>query len=203
MGGAVMSWEEMYTHSTVCPCGKGKITQTSYGDDWNRFKDGPVIITCGECSQKYMVKEISHHGLLTSDGCWSEYFLFPKDFHDYDGPCESKTYGPAANPNCNITGWLIENFTEDELKVVGDQLHQVKASSMLIGNAAYICKVHKSAMKTVKVSAILASVEKALGDYHGYAGNKTQREKVRMEENAARSAYLEERRKRAIPICFE
>ena len=27
-----MSWEEMYTCSATCPCGKGKITQTSYGD---------------------------------------------------------------------------------------------------------------------------------------------------------------------------
>ena len=36
-----MSWEEMYTCSATCPCGKGKMTQTSYGDDWNRYKDGP------------------------------------------------------------------------------------------------------------------------------------------------------------------
>lgn len=53
----------MYTHSTVCPCGKGKITQTSYGDDWNRFKDGPMTIECEECSQKYKVEGVSHHGL--------------------------------------------------------------------------------------------------------------------------------------------
>ena len=37
-----MSWEEMYMCSATCPCGKGKITQTSYGDDWNRYKDGHV-----------------------------------------------------------------------------------------------------------------------------------------------------------------
>lgn len=198
-----MSWEEMYTHSTVCPCGKGKITQTSYGDDWNRFKDGPVTIECEECSQKYKVEEVSHHGALTSDGSWSEYFLLPKDYPDYDGPSESKTYGEAANPNWDFTGWLIENFTEDELKEVEDQLHKVRASSKLTGNAAYICKAHKSAMKTVKVSAILASVEKALGDYPGYVGNKTQREKVRTEENSERSVYFEGRRKKRIPISLD
>ena len=37
-----MSWEEMSTSQAVCPCGKGYITQKHYGDDWNRFKDGPV-----------------------------------------------------------------------------------------------------------------------------------------------------------------
>ena len=65
-----MSWEEMYTYSTVCLCGKGKITQTNYGYDWNRFKDGLVTVECEECSQKYKVEEVSHYGLLTSDGSW-------------------------------------------------------------------------------------------------------------------------------------
>ena len=52
-----MSWEEMYTCSTICPCGKGKITQASYGDDWNRYKDGPVVIECEECAKKYRVED--------------------------------------------------------------------------------------------------------------------------------------------------
>lgn len=63
-----MSGEEMYMYSTACPCGKGKIIQTSYEDDWNRFKDDPVNIGRKECSQKYKVKEILHHGVLTLDG---------------------------------------------------------------------------------------------------------------------------------------
>ena len=70
-----MSWEEMSTSQTVCPCGKGKITQKSYGDDWNRYQDGPVIIECEECAKKYKVEEVMHRGMLTSDGSWSEYFL--------------------------------------------------------------------------------------------------------------------------------
>lgn len=47
-----MSWEEMYTRSTVCPCGKGRITQKTYGDDWNRYEEGVVDIECEECVKK-------------------------------------------------------------------------------------------------------------------------------------------------------
>lgn len=39
-----------------------------YGDDWNRYKDGSVVIECEECAKKYKVEEVSHHGLLASDG---------------------------------------------------------------------------------------------------------------------------------------
>lgn len=39
-----MSWKEMSTSQTVCPCGKGYITQKHYGDDWNRFKDGKLYL---------------------------------------------------------------------------------------------------------------------------------------------------------------
>lgn len=58
-------------------------------------------------------------------------------------------------------------------------------------------------MKNVKVSAILTSVEKALSVYSGYVGNKTQREKVKIEENAARTVYYEGRRKKRIPISLD
>ncbi len=113
-----MSWEEMYTCSATCPCGKGKITQTSYGDDWNRYKDGPVVIECEECAKKYKVEEVSHHGPLASDGSWSTYYLTPKDYPDYDGPKESDLYPAALNQYENFPVWLIENFTEQELRRV-------------------------------------------------------------------------------------
>lgn len=50
-----MSWEEMYTKRAVCPCGNGIISQTTYGDDWNRFEDGPVVIECDKCKKIYKV----------------------------------------------------------------------------------------------------------------------------------------------------
>lgn len=198
-----MSWEEVSTSQTVCPCGKGHITQKHYGDDWNRFEDGPVVIECEVCKKKYKIEEVSHRGILTSDGSWSEYFLIPKDYPEYDGPSETAIYGLSANPNWNFTGWLIENFSKDELRVVEEQLYTVKSSSRLTGNAAYICKKHKSALQTVKVSAILASVEEALSAYLEYVGNKQQKEEVRIKEKAAKRIYFEEKRTKRIPIKFD
>ena len=182
-----MSWEEMSTSQTVCPCGKGYITQKHYGDDWNRFKDGPVVIECEDCKKKFKVEEVNHYRMLTSDGF----------------PSETATYGSSANPNWDFTGWLIQHFTEAELEETEEQLHVVKASSKLTGNAAYICKEHKSALKTVRVSAILASVERALSAYPEYVGNKQQREEIRKQEEIAHADYYEEKVKHRIAIRLD
>lgn len=198
-----MSWEEMSRSQTACPCGKGYITQKHYGDDWNRFKDGPVVIECENCKKKYKVEEEKHDRMLTSDGYWSEYFLLLKDYPEYDGPSETATYGSSENPNRDFTGWLIQHFTEAELKKAEEQLRAVKASSKLTGNAAYICKEHKSALKTVRVSAILASVERALSAYPEYVGSKQQREEVRKQEKIARADYYEEKVKHRIAIRLD
>ena len=198
-----MSWEEMRTSKIVCPCGKGYIIQKHYGDDWNRFKDGPVVIECEDCNKKYKVESVTHHGMLISDGSWEEYFLLPKDYPDYNGPSEIATYGVSVNSYTDFTGWLIENFTEDELREVEEQLHMVKSSSKLTGNAAYICKEHKKSLKTVKVSSILASVVKAIATYPDYVGNKQQREEVRKRESAARNIYNSEKVKHQIPIRLD
>lgn len=195
-----MSWEEMWTYKTTCPCGKGYITQKCYGDDWNRFKDGPVTIECKECNQKFKVEEIIHHRLRVSDEDWSEYFLLPKNYPEYDGPSVSKTYGSGADPYRDFTGWLIENFTEDELRKVEEQLHVIKASSRLTGDAAYICKRHKEVLKTVKVSSILASVEKADIAYSNYVGNKLQREIIRKQEEDTRTVYDNKKAKYRVKI---
>lgn len=203
LGGAEMGWEEMSTSQTSCHCGKGYITQNHYSDDWNRYEDDPVVIECGDCKKKYIVKEEPHCGMLTSDGSWSEYFLLPIDFPEYNGPSETATYGASANPNWDFTGWLIQHLTEAELKETEEQLHGVKASSKLTGNAAYICKEHKSALKTLRVSAILASVEKALSAYPEYVGNKQQREEISIKEEAAKNIYFEGRRTKRIPINFD
>ena len=38
-----MSWEEMSKKEVKCPCKKGVVTLTTYGDDWNRFKESASI----------------------------------------------------------------------------------------------------------------------------------------------------------------
>lgn len=74
-----MSWEEMSKKEVKCPCKKGVATLTTYGDDWNRFKES-ASIECPDCKKKYEILEKTHHRLMASDGSWSEYFLIPKDY---------------------------------------------------------------------------------------------------------------------------
>lgn len=198
-----MSWEEMSTSKIVCPCGKGYITQKHFSDDWNRFEDGPVIIECEDCNKKYKVESIKHNGMLISDGSWEEYFLLPKDYPNYNGPSEIATYGVGANSYYDFTGWLIEHFSVNELREAEEQLHMAKSSSRLTGNAAYICKEHKRALKTVKVSSILASVVKAIAIYPDYVGNKQQREEVRKREATARIIYNSEKTEHQIAIRLD
>lgn len=195
-----MSWEEMYTEETTCPCGEGRIKQIVYGDDWNRYSNGPVVIECEKCSKRYIVETISNNSGLLSDGSVIVHFLTPKDYPEYSGSSEVKAYGNAANPNWDYTGWLIENFTEDELKNAEEQLHRTKSSANLIGVAAKIRDTHKKALKTVCVGAILASVEEALNLYPEYRGNKLQREELRKKEIIEMTAYRSEKRKHQIRL---
>lgn len=38
-----MSWEEMSKKEVKCPCKKGVVTLTTYGNDWNRFKECTTV----------------------------------------------------------------------------------------------------------------------------------------------------------------
>lgn len=191
-----MSWEEMCTRSSTCPCGKGKITQTSYMGDWNRCEDGRVVrvvIECEECAEKYKVEEITHH---KPDGdSWSTYYLTPKDYPDYEGPKESDLYPATRNEYQDFPVWLIENYTEDELRGVLNQLKNTTSNTKLTGIAARIRDAHKKAKKTVRVGEITKTVEAALEKYPEHVGNKIQREEIRKKESDARAAYVKEKRK--------
>lgn len=154
-----MSWEEMYTCSATCPCGKDKITQTSYGDDWNRYQDGPVIIECEECAKKYKVEAEIHQGRLTSDGMWSTYYLTPIDYPDYDGPRESDLYPVARNQYQDFPVWLIENFTEDELRSVLNQIKSTTSSAKLTGIAAGIREAHRKAKRQFVLVRLLKQLK--------------------------------------------
>lgn len=197
-----MSWEEMYTRSTVCPCGKGRITQKTYGDDWNRYEEGAVAIECEECVKKYKIETVTHHGLLSSDGVWSTHYLTPIDYPEYTEIRENDMYPPAVSMYDDFPTWLVENFTENELTEVKHQIERTTSSARLIGNAARIRDSHRKALCTVRIGEILKNVDAALRIYPDHSGNKLQREEVRKQYKAEYSAYTEEKRKhqRAIEL---
>ena len=172
-------------------------------DDWNRYKDGPVLIECDECAKKYKVEEVTHHGLLASDGSWSTYYLTPIDYPDYEGPKESDLYPATRNQYQDFHVWLIENYTEDELRGVLDQLKNTTSSAKLTGVAVGIREAHKKARKTVRVGEIAKTVEEALEKYPGHVGNKIQREEIRKKESDGRAAYIKEKRKHQTVIGLQ
>ena len=198
----IMSWEEMYSPSAICPCGTGKITQKSYGDDWNRHQDGPVVIECVECAKKYKIEEEIHKGMLVSDGDWRTYYLTPIDYPDYTGIKESGLYPAEINPYQDFSGWLVENYTEDDLKNILVQLKNTCSSAKLTGIAARIRDSHKKAKKTVRINEIVKTVKDALDRYPDHIGNKNQRDEVRQKESEERSFYIKEKRKHQTFIDF-
>ena len=197
-----MGWEEIRTSVSVCPCGKGKITQKHFGDDWNRYQDGPVIIECETCSKKYKVEEIIHQGLITTDGSWSTYFLVPANYPEYKGISESKEYPQLVNQYDDFSAWLIENYTEDVLHNVLVQLQTTNSSKMLQGTAAKIRESHRKALGTVRISEMTITVEEALKRYSSYNGTKEQRDIVRKQEAFGLSEYMKEKQKHIIKIDF-
>jgi hypothetical protein len=45
---AAMSWEQMWTETKACPCGKGTISYSMDSDDWNRSRHYQAI-HCPQC----------------------------------------------------------------------------------------------------------------------------------------------------------
>ena len=80
--------------------------------------------------------------------------MTPKDYPDYDGPKESDLYPAARNQYQDFPAWLIENFTEEELREVLAQLKNSTSSAKLTGIAAGIREAHRKAKKTVRVGEI-------------------------------------------------
>lgn len=193
-----MSWEELHTERMACPCGKGIITQKHYGDDWNRFREGPVIIECEECNNNYLIEEEYHQGRLPSDGYWTDYYITPKNYPKYNGISEYKVYGEKAWVYKNFAEWLVENYTFEELKDVENQLQNTKSSENLFGTARKIRDIHKKEFKTVRVSTILKAVRNAVEIYPTYRGNKKERDEIRKKENIEYRKYIEEKRKHQI-----
>ena len=112
-------------------------------------------------------------------------------------------YPAALNQYENFPVWLIENFTEQELRGVLVQLKNTTSSAKLTGIAAGIRETHRKVKKTVRVSEITKTVEAALEKYPDHVGNKLQREEIRKKESDARDAYIKEKRKHQTVIDLQ
>jgi hypothetical protein len=71
-----MSWDELNTIEVKCPCGKGKVIQKSYMDDWNRHKY-EQLISCPDCEKVYQLEKLtfSQGGII-----YKSFYLVRKDY---------------------------------------------------------------------------------------------------------------------------
>ena len=196
-----MSWEKMSESQIKCPCGKGRIYQEHYMDDWNRYKDSGAIIDCPECSKKYKIEAEHHTSYKPYHGDWDVFYLTPIDYPAYTGFRAASLYGGRKNIfSCEFETYLIENYTDTELNEVASQLASVTSSAKLSGMAKRVREDHKLKFKTVKIQLIRERVSKANLRYNFVSGNKVQRMEAEEREQVEYNAYMEEKRKYQIRL---
>ena len=196
-----MSWEEMLTRSAPCPCGKGTITQTEFGDDWNRSEYGPVEIHCPECEKKYRVDCAFHYDPRAWKGSTTSYYLLPIDYPEYDGITLDAVYPqPFHIYEVPFTEYLIKNYTYAELQDAYAVMQAKTAFTALTGISAKIGKDCKGHYRTTRLKIIRPLVGDAVNKYHTYEDNYENRARICEQERAARTVYEQEKEKYLIPI---
>ena len=153
-----MSWELEYTLTAVCPCGKGKLIEKVYGDDWNRTEISRRI-NCEECSKKYHFESIDYY---------------------HSGELEESVYlvenGKTISVHVSIENYyedIANHYTYKELQEVIEQLASISASKKAKGTLAeYAVHEHKRRYDSVKLYAVLQHTREAAERYYFYKYNK-------------------------------
>ena len=80
LGDTRMSWEEMSSTKSKCPCGQGTYTVRSYMDDWNRLEDRWEM-DCPECQERF---QLYTYYYLDSGMTWdSKIWVLSEEFERY------------------------------------------------------------------------------------------------------------------------
>lgn len=194
-----MSWEEMPGKRIPCPCGKGFISQTKRGDDWNRIEFGTPFIECEHCADLYRIEAETHYRPLASDGSSTLYFLTPIDYPAYSGTLMQAVYPqPADVKAVGFSGYLIRNYPYEVLTSFVEQAEKYHAASKISGAAKKIVKDHHRHFQTEKLNVLLLKVQSALEAYHTTDDNFENRDRLKRKETEERRAYTEEKRKHQI-----
>lgn len=197
-----MSWEETGITKVTCPCGKGIISQKHYGDDWNRFKDGEVVIECEDCKKRYRIESEYHESYHPGHGDWTIYYLTPIEYPSYTGIRENDIYGALHNNiyEVSFVDYLIERYSLCDLTTALTEYIEKRSSSKVSGIAAQIRKEFKHFFNSVKAASIIEKLEEAIKRYSTYQGSYEQRMIVRNQENKERAEYMREKQKHQIRL---
>lgn len=195
-----MGWEELGTSKVMCPCGCGSIHQVHYGDDWNRYRDGSIIIDCEVCSKKYKVE--------------SKYFC-PKPYHDYtiyyltpiDYPDYVKTagadivYGQCKKlEDIDFHIYLIEHYTLESLLDAYKEYSEKGYSATVSKEAKGIRGLYRDKHGKVKIKLVLDEILEAIINYNNYEGNYINRKAEDDKERMEYERYLKTKREHQIKL---
>lgn len=195
-----MSWEEMWTKTIKCPCGKGTISKKTYEDDWNRFREN-VNLDCEECAKKYSIEE--EHFYKPGGDSWTIYYLTPVDYPPYQGIEFDKIFPKQKeHSEGSFAEMLIRSYRLEELNIALKDMEHEGAFARLGEVGKSVCKYHRRNFGTAKAKVVLPFVIQAIDQYSNYADNKEERDRVRDQERLAREQYKQEKRKHQIRIDF-
>ena len=197
-----MSWEVIDERTQPCPCGKGSISMPVYGDDWNRIEHGTVKIQCEQCSAKYRVETEYIPEYHPGHGDSLIYYLTPIDYPYYQGIKADNVYRERQTLNDDFIGYIIENFSYDDLNEALYEYEEKRYSSKVTGVAKQICGIHKNVYNTTKTEIVLNKIIEAEKLYWDYEGNFEQRRIAKAQETHERKIYNEEKRKHQIRLAF-
>jgi redox-regulated HSP33 family molecular chaperone len=153
-----MSCELISTHTTACLCGKGKLIEEVYSDDWNRINPQRSI-QCEHCNSKYHFEtQYIQHGdksfeqvYMVENGKSISIKYSTHDFHQ-DVAC---------------------HYTYAELQGIRDLLSATTSCNKLKGSFAdFIIKAHKARYNSIKISMTRQHVDESIEKYYTNKFNK-------------------------------
>lgn len=154
-----MSWESDYKKVITCPCGKGKVVQMVFSDDWCRVKSEEYI-DCPECLQRYHLEHKFHN--INGESIKSTYLV-------KNGFCITPRF-----PILDSFGKVISHhYSYQELIEVGALIASVTSAVKLKGTIAeFTIKTHKDFYHTVKLDQVSTHLIDVIGNYNTFENNK-------------------------------
>lgn len=193
-----MSWECDSQTECPCPCGKGRIYQNHYSDDWNRFESDTPVIGCDKCENQYHIETFSFR---TCDGEYRlTYYCVKNSYPQYTGTNpEGKYTGGFSIYDVDFTQYLVELYSKNTLEGVFEILNSCGTyrninDSGTGATARKIIRSYKSFFKTQRIAIIRTEVEKAINKYYEYESRFDILEKAR----SSYEAYINEKKSASI-----
>jgi len=193
-----MSWEEINKKQVKCPCVKGVVTLITEGDDWNRYRE-KASVDCPECKKNYDIVTKTHHGLLASDGSWTEYALIKKGYPQSEYSFTQIINVPKDTP---FYIYLIRAYLKNDLIDILEEYQSITRVKDLRGIYKRVAKESKERTGSAIREIIIADINNALLHYDEDPANREAFDAREKERKQKQEEYIRERDKHLIKLDF-